>query len=54
METIKEYMKKLKLENEKQDPDWQYKSILKGAFSGCSKTDKDVLGTRDDAEYTTQ
>jgi len=36
---------------EDKDPDWMYKSILNGAFSGRSKTDKDVIGNNDGSEY---
>lgn len=46
--------KKKAINIDEKDPDWMYRSVLHGAFSGCSKTDKDVLGTRDDAEYTAQ
>lgn len=37
------------------DPDWMYRPILNGAFSGtCNNIDKDVIGTQEELEYTQQ
>lgn len=43
------------MKKQEQDPDWMYKSILNGAFSGKSlKTEQEVIGTQEQADYTLQ
>lgn len=37
---------------EEKDSDWIYKSILNGAFSRPSKTDRDVIGSSESAMDT--
>lgn len=44
--------KKNKTEEVGRDPDWMYRSILNGAFSRPSKTDKDVIGSSESAMDT--
>lgn len=45
---------KISINADPNDPDWMFKPILKGAFAGKNKTDKDVIGHSEASDYTPQ